>query len=99
MRRLKEAKPFDGRNDDEKLWSRLKISYDVLDEDEQRMFLDFATIICEYKSVTHESMHKDMLARIWNSSIGVENLINMSLIKWNNEIEGCVMHDQLRDMD
>lgn len=57
------------------------------------MFLDFVIIICEYKSVTYEFMYKDMFVRIWNLSIGVENFINMFLIKWNNEIEGCVMYD------
>jgi hypothetical protein len=98
LKRLREAKSFDGCNDD-KLWGRLKISYDYLTKDEQRMFLDFACIFCEISNIDPSfHVHKDWLARIWNSPIGVQNLINMSLIKWNPDIKSLVMHDQLRDM-
>jgi len=99
LRRLQEAKSFDGCHDDKKLWGKLKISYDGLAKDEQSMFLDFACIFCEISN-THPYFHvrKDWLARIWDSPIGVENLINKSLIKWNPDIERLVMHDQLRDM-
>jgi hypothetical protein len=58
------------------------------------MFLDFACIFCD----PYFCVRKDWFARIWNSPIGVQNLINMSLIKWNPDIERLVMHDQLRDM-
>jgi hypothetical protein len=99
LQRLREAKSFDGCSDDKKLWGRLKISYDDLAKDEQSMFLDFACIFCEISN-THPYFYvqKDWLARIWDSPIGVQNLINMSLIKWNHDIESLVMHDQLRDM-
>jgi hypothetical protein len=97
LQRLREAKSFDGCSDDKKLWGRLKISYDDLAKDEQNMFLDFACIFCEISN-TYPCFYvqKDWLARIWDSPIGVQNLINRSLIKWNHG--SLVMHDQLRDM-
>jgi hypothetical protein len=55
LQRLREAQSFDGCNDD-KLWGRLKISYDDLAKDEQSMFLDFACIFCEISN-THPCFH------------------------------------------
>jgi len=99
LQRLQEAKSFDGCSDDKKLWGRLKISYDDLAKDEQSTFLDFACIFCEISNINpFFKVRKDWLVRIWHSPIGVQNLINRSLIKWNPDIESLVMHDQLRDM-
>lgn len=99
LKRLEEAKPFDGYNDDEMLWKRLRISYDNLAMDEKSIFLDFAYIICKLYKSKGLRISKDWLARIWNSTIRIENLENMSLIKWNDKVNGYMMHDQLRDMD
>jgi hypothetical protein len=81
------------------LWARLRINYDGLAQNEQNKFLDFACIFCE-TSYIDPNFHvcKDWLARIWNSPIGVQNLINMSLIKWNHDTQNLVMHDQLQNM-
>jgi hypothetical protein len=100
LMRLRTAKSFDGSKDDNSLlWSKLKISYDGLGQKEQSMFLDFACIMCETSMRTWQfSVRKDWLVRIWDSPIGVENLINRSLLKWNSNKQGLVMHDQLRDM-
>jgi len=96
LQRLREAKSFDGCSDDKKLWGRLKISYDDLAKDEQSTFLDFACIFCEISNINpFFDVRKDWLVRIWDSPIGVQNLINRFLIKWNPDIESLVMHDQL----
>jgi hypothetical protein len=98
LQRLQKSKFFDGCNDD-KLWGRLKISYDDLTKDKQNMFLDFACIFCEISNTNcYFHVRKDWLAKIWNSPIGVQTLIKTSLIKWNPNIKSLVMHDQLRDM-
>jgi hypothetical protein len=98
LMRLKTAKSFDGSKDG-LLWSKLKISYDALDENEQSMFLDFACIMCETPMRRGQfGVSKDWLARIWKSPNGIQNLINRSLLKWNSDKQGLVMHDQLRDM-
>ncbi|KAG0578369.1 hypothetical protein KC19_4G017700 [Ceratodon purpureus] len=97
--RLQAAKPFEGCDDDEQLWARLQISYDDLADDEKSMFLDFACIFCETCIKTGQlGVRKGWLARIWDSHIGVLNLVNKSLIKWNCETQVYTMHDQLRDM-
>ncbi len=95
LQRLQEAKSFDGCSDDKKLWGRLKMNYDDLAKDEQSMFLDFACIFCEISNINpFFDVRKDWFARIWDSPIGIQNLINRSLINWNLDIESLVMHDQ-----
>jgi nucleoside-triphosphatase THEP1 len=58
LNKLKSGQSFTGGNDNEKLWSKLKISYDHLDKEHQNMFLDIAcflgglkiSIICRMSS-------------------------------------------------
>lgn len=77
LRRLEAAEAFGGhRNDDEKLWEKLRISYDDLEDLEKDMFLDFACIFSDV-----EVKDKNSITRIWNSRTGLQNLIDSSLIK------------------
>jgi hypothetical protein len=105
--KLQEAKSLDGSAVD-RLWARLKISYDDLDEDHKSMFLDFA---CIFSETFHLSSNRrgpcrdqslkesrEYLGRIWGDPLGVQNLVKRSLIKWNSNKGIFVMHDQVRDM-
>jgi hypothetical protein len=105
--KLQEAKSLDGSAVD-KLWARLKISYDDLDEDHKSMFLDFACILgetfhlfssrggpCRGQTLKES---REYLGRIWGDPLGVQNLVKRSLIKWNSDKGMFVMHDQVRDM-
>jgi hypothetical protein len=113
LRRLKAAAPFEGHyDDDERLWTKLRISYDDLGCLEKGFFLDFACVLCEIKG-----LDKDTMVRIWDSPVGLSNLIDSSLIKvaskqltyesndyWDfysesqSHVQELVIHDQLRDM-
>jgi hypothetical protein len=42
LNKLKNGQSFTGGNDNEELWSKLKISYEYLDKQHQNMFLDIA---------------------------------------------------------
>ena len=93
--RLQKAESIEGTHDD-KLWGRLRISYDGLTTDEKMMFLEFA---CIFVNVRH--MDRRTIERIWDSRNGIEHLVNRHLLKhgtdkWVDEV--FVMHDQLRDM-
>jgi hypothetical protein len=113
LRRLKEAVAFEGHYDeDERLWTKLKISYDDLGHLEKGFFLDFACVLCEIKG-----LDMNTVVRIWDSRGGLLNLIDSSLIKvaskqlthessdyWDSysesesHVQELVIHDQLRDM-
>ncbi len=91
---LKSGQSVTGGNDNEELWSVLKISYDHLDKKHQNMFLDIACFLGGLKIST--------ICRAWNGDyshpkFGLQNLQHRSLIQW---IEGGVLyiHEQLRDM-
>jgi hypothetical protein len=93
--RLQKAESIEGTRDD-KLWGRLRISYDGLTVDEKMMFLEFA---CIFPDTTY--IDKRTIERIWDSRSGIEHLVNRHLLKlhtdkWGYEV--FVMHDQLRDM-
>ncbi|KAG0632504.1 hypothetical protein M758_1G332700 [Ceratodon purpureus] len=90
--KLEAAESMRGSAED-KLWARLMISYEKLNPEHKSMFLDFASVICEMGFVTRRT-----LVAIWDTPSGVRNLINKSLIKWNNDDDSLTMHDQLRDM-
>ncbi|XP_056172801.1 disease resistance protein RPV1-like [Syzygium oleosum] len=73
--------------------SKLKISYDALDVQQQHIFLDIACFLIGYD--------KDILIHFWDESKYPEEamqvLQNMSLIKIIKDNE-VWMHDQLRDL-
>ncbi len=92
--KLKSGKSLTGGNDNESLWSVLKISYDPLDKEHQNMFLDIACFLGGLKIST--------ICRVWNGDyenpkFELQNLQHRSLIEW---AEGGILyiHEQLRDM-
>jgi hypothetical protein len=93
LSKLKCGQSFTGGNDNEDLWSVLKISYDPLDKQHQNMFLDIACFLGGLKLST--------ICRMWNRHehpyVALQNLQHRSLIEW---AEGGILyiHDQLRDM-
>ncbi len=94
LRKLKSGKSLTGGNDNENLWSVLKISYDPLDKEHKNMFLDIACFLGGLKINT--------ICRVWNGDyenpeFELQNLQHRSLIEW---AEGGILyiHEQLRDM-
>ncbi|KAK3417778.1 hypothetical protein EUGRSUZ_H03741 [Eucalyptus grandis] len=78
----------------DKVQSKLKISYDALDNRQQHIFLDIACQFIGY--------HKDIVVNFWDASelfseVALEVLQNMSLIKIGKHLI-LWMHDQLRDL-
>jgi len=91
---LKSGQSLTGGNDNEELWSKLRISYDHLDEQHKNMFLDIACFLGGLKI--------SRIYRAWSGDylypkLGLQNLRDRSLIEW---AEGGILyiHDQLRDM-
>ncbi len=94
LNKLKSGQSITGGNDNEKLWSKLKISYDHLDKQHQNMFLDIACFLGGSKIST--------VCRAWNGDyldpkFGLNFLQHRSLIQRE---EGGILHihEQLRDM-
>ncbi|CAK9278783.1 unnamed protein product [Sphagnum jensenii] len=93
LSKLKSGQSFTGGNDNEDLWSVLKISYDPLDKQHQNMFLDIACFLGGLKLST--------ICRMWNRDehpyVALQNLQHRSLIE---QAKGGILyiHDQLRDM-
>jgi hypothetical protein len=88
---LKSGQSFTGGNDNEELWSVLKISYIPLDKQHKNMFLDIAYFLGGLKIST--------IYRAWSGDylypeFGLQNLQHRSLIQW---IEGGILsiHEQL----
>jgi energy-coupling factor transporter ATP-binding protein EcfA2 len=94
LSKLKNGQSFTGGNDNEELWSVLKICYDVLDKPHQNRFLDIACFFHGLKIST--------ICRAWNGvdvypKSELQNLRHRSLIQWE---EGGILyiHEQLQDM-
>jgi nucleoside-triphosphatase THEP1 len=94
LNKLKSGQSFTGGNDNEELWSKLKISYEYLDKEHQNMFLDIACFLGGLKIST--------ICRTWNGDYlhpksGIQNLQHRFLIQ---RAEGGILyiHEQLRDM-
>jgi len=94
LSKLKSGQSFTGGNDNEELWSKLRISYDHLDKEHQNMFLDIAYFLGGLKIST--------ICRVWSRDylypkFTLQNLQHISLIQW---VEGGILyiHEQLRDM-
>ncbi len=94
LSKLKSGQSFTGGNDNEELWSVLKISYDYLDLQHQNRFLDIACFFRGLKIST--------ICRVWSGNdeypkSELQNLQHRSLIQW---AEGGILyiHEQLQDM-
>ncbi len=92
--KLKSWQSFTGGNENEELWSKLKISYEYLDKQHQNMFLDIAYFLGGLKINT--------ICRAWSGDyfhpkFGLQNLQHRSLIQW---AKGGILylHEQLQDM-
>jgi energy-coupling factor transporter ATP-binding protein EcfA2 len=71
LSKLKSGQIFTGGNDNEELWSKLRISYDHLDKQHQNMFLDIACFLGGLKIST--------IYRVWSGDylhpkFGLQNL-------------------------
>jgi len=90
---LKSGQSFTLGNDNEELWSKLKISYENLDKQHQNMFLDIACFLGGLKINT--------ICRVWsgdylNPKFELQNLQDSSLVQAKDGI--LYIHEQLRDM-
>jgi hypothetical protein len=94
LNKLKSGQSFTEGNDNEDLWSKIKISYDYLDKQHQNMFLDIACFLGGLKIST--------ICRVWNGdylhpNVGLQNLQDRSLVQWAED--GILyIHEQLRGM-
>ncbi len=94
LTKLKSGQSFTGGNDNEKLWSKLKISFEYLDKQHQNIFLDIACFLGGLKiSTICRVLHGDYL----HPKFALQNLQHRSLIERG---EGGILyiHEQLRDM-
>jgi hypothetical protein len=94
LKKLKNGQSFTGGNDNEELWSVLKISYVPLDKQHQSMFLDIACFL--------DGLNLSTICRAWSGDyldpkFGLQILQHRSLIECR---KGGILyiHEQLRDM-
>jgi len=94
LSKLKHGQSFNGGNDNEKLWSILRISYDHLDKEHQNMFLDIA---CFLNGLKVSTICRVSSGDYLYPKFALRNLQHRSLIQW---VEGGIlyMHEQLRNM-
>jgi hypothetical protein len=94
LNKLKRGQSLTGGIDNEELWNKLKISYDVLDKQHQDMFLDIACFL--------DGLKINTICRVWNGDylnpkFELQNLQHKSLVQLAKD--GILyIHDQLRDM-
>jgi hypothetical protein len=94
LNKLKGGQSFSEGNDNEELWSKLKISYDHLDKQHQNMFLDIACFLGGLKIST--------ICRVWsgdylNPKFELQSLKDRYLVQWTED--GILyIHELLRDM-
>ncbi|KAG0623638.1 hypothetical protein M758_3G190100 [Ceratodon purpureus] len=91
---LMKLKCGDIMGENDKIFRRLRISYDALSLEHQEMFLDIACCLL--------GQSQDMAKRVWKSQgwfplLAIRNLVKKALITVDNEGH-FAMHDHLRDM-
>ncbi|KAH8944459.1 hypothetical protein BDL97_13G111700 [Sphagnum fallax] len=94
LNKLKSGQSLTGGNDNEKLWSILRISYNHLDKEHQNMFLDIVCFLGGLKIST--------ICRVWSGDylypkFSLQNLQHRSLIQCVKGGTLCI-HKQLQDM-
>ncbi len=91
---LEKGQSLTGGDDNEELWSVLRISYDHLDEQHKNMFLDIA---CFFGGLKISTIYRAWSGDYLHPKFGLQNLQDRSLIE---EAEGGILyiHDQLRNM-
>jgi hypothetical protein len=91
---LEKGESLTGGDDNEELWSVLRISYDHLDEQRKNMFLD---IVCFFGGLKISTIYRAWNGDYLHPKLGLRNLQDRSLIE---EAKGGILyiHDQLRDM-
>jgi adenylate kinase family enzyme len=90
--KLSAAEALGGGRENEVLWSKLKISYEDLEEEEKNMFLDIACFFDGYETNT-----TFRIGTYRCPILGLRNLKDRSLIKITKD--GYLnMHEQLKDM-
>ncbi len=94
LSKLKSGQSLSGGNDNEELWSILRISYDHLDKEHRNMFLDIA---CFFGGLKISTIYQAWSGYYLHPKIGLQNLQDRCLIE---HAKGGILsiHDQLRDM-
>jgi hypothetical protein len=94
LSKLKSGQSLTGGNENEELWSKLKISYEYLDKEYQSMFLDIACFLGGLKIST--------ICRAWNGDY-LHPKFSLQYLQHRSLIQGAkggilYIHEQLRDM-
>jgi hypothetical protein len=94
LSKLKSGQSFTGGNENEELWSKLKISYEYLDKQHQNMFLD---IVCFLGGLKISTICRTWSGDYLHPKFELQNLQHRSLIQW---VEGGILyiHEQLQDI-
>jgi GTPase SAR1 family protein len=108
---LEQAESFTGGSDNDRLWSRLKPSYDVLGEKERKMFLDIANFHSVFGGFgTSNGMSVFHTCAMYSHGRKtLQNLVDRCLVRYDslttrdNQNPDPLdlkfgMHDQLRDL-
>ncbi|KAK9811557.1 hypothetical protein WJX72_005824 [[Myrmecia] bisecta] len=93
VKQLKAAQDLPG-SDDDKVFRRLRISYDGLGWQQQQMFLDVACLLLGRSAAAAK---RAWAGSSWPSEAGLSLLLTRCLLTMD-ECGNLAMHDQLRDM-
>jgi hypothetical protein len=109
--KFEQAESFTGGSDNDRLWSRLKPSYDVLGEKERKMFLDIANFHCGFEvSGPSDQMSAFLTCAMYRDGEStLKNLVDRCLVRYDSLTtidyqtsylydHTFDMHDQLRDL-
>ncbi len=94
LSKLKNGQSFTGGNDNEELWSVLKISYLPLDKQHQNMFLDIA---CFFNGLKISTICRAWSGDYLDPKFGLQILQHRSLIELIED-GTLYIHEQLQDM-
>lgn len=98
LQRLLKANALVG-SDDDKLWSRLRLSFDDLNLEEEKVVIDICCFFC--KDVSIKGTSKRNALKFWGDhekcNAILSSLESKSLVKIE-DMEIISMHDQLRDI-